>query len=282
MKSKDLLLLFNKPIDFMKVIPVSAPKIDSINVKIDQINQSISSLQKKQVVLQDSIIYLNKALEKSEIKTSFFSDQLSFQLFWFSLILGLIGLISWKSLITPLSKKIDDLITDMLDVKNSFIPDQINKLQENVDQKIQSLDNDLFDVEEKIDSTNLLTLNAVAQLHLIGSNWLFYFLYRLKIVNHHFDMDDYEDEEVEPKIIKILKDLHSVAIGEKLNIEKMKPVNVEVISILGRILKEDCHHEIKTITQKIIDLINVVEPNPETSFDAYINDNSSPKSKPAT
>ncbi len=266
----------------MKVNHVSVSSIDSINIKINQINQSMSYLQKKQIVLQDSIIYLNKALEKSEIKSGFFSDQLNYQLFWFSLFLGVIGLVSWKSLITPLSKSISNLTTDILEVKDSIIPNQISQLQKNSDQTIQNLENQLYDVEEKIDSTKLLTLNAVAQLHSMNRNWLLYFLYKLKIVNHHFDIDEYEDEEVESKIIEILTDLHYVAIGEELNIEKMKPINVEVISILGRILKEDCHHEIKTITQKIIDSINVVATKPETSFDADINEHQSSKSKPAT
>ncbi|WP_392471357.1 hypothetical protein ACF3OC_08290 [Sphingobacterium cellulitidis] len=261
---------------------ISPSSIDSINYKMSQLNESIIALQRKQIILQDSITVLNNSIQKAGIKTEFYTDQLNFQLFWFSILLGLIGLVSWKSLIAPLEKKIGTYSNTLKTIRETELPTLETSIKNNIDEKSIKLENELFDINSKVNETTLLTLQSVTEVHSINRNWRLYFLYRLKVINHHFDIDDYDEKEIEPKIINSLQDLLAVAIGENLNIDRMKPINIEVIKILSRVMSEDCHIDIKNLTQRILDTINISENKPETSYDVDINDKSTSTPKPPT
>ncbi|WP_433863180.1 hypothetical protein [Sphingobacterium thalpophilum] len=85
--------------------------IDSLQTKITLLESQFTKLHSEHKVLLDSLRSLNTTIKVADIKTSFFTDQLAFQLFIFSCILGVLTLISWASIFRPFQNKIKKLST---------------------------------------------------------------------------------------------------------------------------------------------------------------------------
>lgn len=241
--------------------------IDSINNTIKNLEQKISSFEKNNQVLRDSVNNLTKVIQNAGVKTEFYTDQLNFQLFWFSLILGVIGFISWKSYITPLINKINITTDELSKLNNETLPNNKKEIDELIVDKMIPTDNDLQDLTDDNNRKYHFLLTSLSQTFLIQNNYLFYFFYKLKIIEHYFHIDDYEDNNIEEIIIKDLEDLLLVAKNEKIRTGTMGKINIEVLAIFSKIIETDCHHKIKSISEDIIKIINTPLKSPETSYD---------------
>jgi hypothetical protein len=76
---------------------LNSVKFDALTAKINTLDSQFNVIRKSHILLQDSLKTLNKTLLEADIKTSFFTDQLAFQL----LVLGLAF-----TVLVPLKKKI--------------------------------------------------------------------------------------------------------------------------------------------------------------------------------
>lgn len=85
--------------------------IDSLQTKITLLEIKFSKLSNEHKLVQDSLKNLEKTLQKADIKTEIFTDQLAFQLFIFSCIIGVLAFFSWASILRPFQNKIKRLLT---------------------------------------------------------------------------------------------------------------------------------------------------------------------------
>jgi hypothetical protein len=89
---------------------LNSVKFDALTAKINTLDSQFNVIRKSHILLQDSLKTLNKTLLEADIKTSFFTDQLAFQLLVlglaFTILLTFIALFSWTKVLVPLKKKI--------------------------------------------------------------------------------------------------------------------------------------------------------------------------------
>ncbi|WP_293925437.1 hypothetical protein [Sphingobacterium sp. UBA6320] len=120
-----------------KIINPDSISIESLTEKLNGLQSQFTALEKKHSVLQDSIQSLNQTIIRADIKTNFFTDQLAFQLFCFSVVLVCIGYFSWKYILDPINSKIDNLNNDITNIKNEFIPESLKEIHDKQDTIVQ-------------------------------------------------------------------------------------------------------------------------------------------------
>lgn len=231
----------------------------------------ISSIEKNNLALRDSVDNLTKIIQKADIKTSFFSDQLSFQLYVVSFFVAIAGLVSWKSLLSPFANKVNKAIEDIKRLNQNVIPENINKIEEKikemlekVDAKIESSTNNLENQIDKVNSRAndimFKSLESSVRIFSINQRWHDYFYYKLKTVEFLFSIDEFDAPDSDRNIVKILEELEDVLIKENLEFKNMTAINNDIFNILDNILAEHCDQSIKYIAQKIFDKISTPSP----------------------
>ena len=109
----------------------AALKLDSLSLKLTELQTKVEALTATNKVIRDSVKALDRTIIEANIKTSFFTDQLAFQLFCFSVGLILLGFFSWKFILNPFNVKIEE-------IKKKVIPnlfDQIANKQKEISEE---------------------------------------------------------------------------------------------------------------------------------------------------
>ncbi|WP_286883454.1 MULTISPECIES: hypothetical protein [Sphingobacterium] len=100
-----------------KVINQTSVSIDSLQEKITLLESNFKKLTAEHKVVLDSLKSFDKTLQKSEIATTFYDTHLSTYTsnFWgiITIVLFIIGIVSWKAFLVPYNKKLEDLKVEL-------------------------------------------------------------------------------------------------------------------------------------------------------------------------
>lgn len=183
--------------------------IDTLDQKITLMQSEISLLKSKNLVISDSLKTLNETLKAADLKTSFYSDQLSFQLFWFSIFLALIGFFSWKWIIDPINNSVYRLGTKEFPALKSFIKNKLRIEKEN-QRKFNLI------INEKLNEARADNYRSIALFFVNIGNPSYSFFYSLKLIYHNNrTLKEPEDK----KTLSILKNLLKYSHQKDFNIE---------------------------------------------------------------
>lgn len=105
--------------------------------------------------LQSKILVLENTLKESNIKATFFSDLLTFQLFVFSTVLVLLGFFSWGFILRPMQIKLKTL-TD------KTIPKLVSDVKEEKDKEIKEVKSQYDDLRKLVYKGYISTLRQNA------------------------------------------------------------------------------------------------------------------------
>lgn len=120
-----------------KVINQTGVSFDSLQAKLTLLEKQFSNLTTEHKSVLDSLRSLDKTIQKADIKTDFFSDQLAFQLFIFSCIIAVLAFFSWALILRPFQNKIKEISTVTIpkldvDLKQEFA-DRFNNLNKDIE-----------------------------------------------------------------------------------------------------------------------------------------------------
>ncbi|MGV6946994.1 hypothetical protein [Sphingobacterium kyonggiense] len=186
--------------------------IDSLNAKILLMQNELSSLKVQNKGISDSLKTLNETLTDAKIKTSFFTDQLAFQLFCFSIILVVIGLFSWKWIITPLETKINEILTNN-------IPDLEKSVNEKLSEEISKIEKQSIDIRKQAINGHAWALKAL-QLQTLGNKdykaSLMFCLRELRIAALHVEITNQNEGRIKQTIDNSFKLIrtHNITINK--------------------------------------------------------------------
>lgn len=230
--------------------------IDSLTKKLEFIDKQLIALENKQIVLQDSISQLHKTLERSNIKSEFFSDQLSFQLFWFSLILAIVGLVSWSAIVTPIRKR-------LLKIEKDIVPNAVKDASDKIESKLTDFEERFHEISYNASEGISWGLKSLKVFFMRENDFMSAFLFGLRHVNLYF-LDGIVKEN-ENRIITDLQELEEFVLNQNIRLSQFKEYSEEVVTMLKRVKTETDINEICDFGFTIMQLL---EKQPETSFDA--------------
>lgn len=160
-----------------KVINQNGVSIDSLHAKLTFLETKFSKLSNEHKLLQDSLKNLDKTLQKADIKTDFFTDQLGFQLFWFSVILAVLSWLSWKTFLDPIQKEVDNL-------GKKTIPDLRNETKDFMETELKRIDELSKDLSKTVENTVNSNYRAFAVQSSEAKKYHYLVLYGIKTVYH--------------------------------------------------------------------------------------------------
>jgi len=166
-----------------KVINQNGVSVDSLQAKLTLLETKFSKLSNEHRLVQDSLRSFDKTLQKADIKTEIFTDQLAFQLFWFTVVLALLGFFSWKYILDPFQKQIEEL-------KTKTIPELKKETRDFMDEEFKRIDDLSIKLSRTIETTVNANYRAFA-VQCLESNRLNYLtLYGLRSVHAITKLND--------------------------------------------------------------------------------------------
>ncbi|MGN5953196.1 hypothetical protein ACP6L2_01140 [Sphingobacterium lactis] len=151
--------------------------IDSLNAKILLMQNELSSLKVQNKGISDSLKTLNETLIAAELKTGFFTDQLSFYTSWFTIVLAAISFFSWKLYLEPIKKKLNDL-------EEFKLPNSILEIENKFNSEISTINNNIARLAETSANQYGISLYAKVQLHEDKHEFIKIFETKVNIIYH--------------------------------------------------------------------------------------------------
>jgi hypothetical protein len=213
--------------------------------------------------LKQSIVYLNSRLDSlskhtqiNEIGQNFFSDAISRDLYMFSTIVVIAGLVSWASIagMLTLHKHKVDKATRL----------EIAKLSNTVDERINSITDSLKETVYNVNRSMYFTFVEGEDPH--GS-----FTWAMSSAAALFDFQGYDDlPTLQIWLGIIIKDLQSIDVG---SITDNDVVFTDSLPILEKVDNEEIQEMVKKIKKEMLHLIySKPQPPDDLMEDAQVID----------
>lgn len=170
----------------------SGSAIDSINAKMILMQNELSSIKSKNIAISDSLKTLNETILKADIKTSLFSDQLSFQLFCFSILLVAISFFSWRWIIDPINVKLRNLKKKIISVENNKLPKLKVSILEQNQNTINELKSDFKNLQDRTNISMSWGLKSMLLIHQSNQDYNGQALFLCRLLNLVLEDNSYE------------------------------------------------------------------------------------------
>ncbi|WP_286894986.1 MULTISPECIES: hypothetical protein [Sphingobacterium] len=224
---------------------------DSTNEHLMDLQNQFNQLKIKHQILQDSITILNKSIERAGIKTEFYTDQLNFQIFWFSLFIAAAGFISWGFLRKNIESQISDKIDKSISDNNMILDDKLEKLSERYLNELIESENGIFDYQNIYLDNIIWLFNRNIEGYKNRKNWKELLINYNKKINLIYKLD----EELKFKF-----DVTTSLIDIKNILTKIIPTNFDGLPVLkltiDMIIENTDYDENRTIANEIMDIIS--------------------------
>lgn len=233
--------------------------IDSLENNFTSLSATIDNLKSQNKALSDSLKILNDSIIKAGVKTDFYSDQLNSQLFWFSLILALIGLFSWKSFLTPLISRLQTIETET-------IPNNIQQIKDDLTNKIEKFENDYQGLHDRTSEAISWGLRASRYFYQKEEKWAVAILFAMRHIDLYF-IDDIIDYQMD-SFLKEVKSVYDLLEDNKDNINNFLGFEDEILKIINKVKIEESSPEINDLGFKISEIFHSIIKQPETGLEA--------------
>ena len=208
--------------------------IDSLNAKMVLMQNELSSLKSKYIIISDSAQMLNSKVVEYNIKSAFFTDQLSFYTAWFAIILAALGFFSWKWIIDPINKDINDITTKEMPKLEETIKELLLTETEVINKTSDTL------LKQAING-HTWALKAL-QLHYFEKkqykSTLIFCLRELRIIANHVNLDDKNIGRVNSSITKIFELVRNHKLSLSLYTQKEQNHILEIGTDINSSQKE--------------------------------------------
>lgn len=205
---------------------------------INQAGVSVDSLQAKILILENTI-------KEANIKTSFYSDQLAFQLFVFSAILAVLGFISWRSFIKPPLDKLKNL-------EEERIPKLIKAVTDEKNQQIDSLKKEYDNLKSLVYKSYLTQLrtNVVSSESMGFPEAAVNLLVQYLALNFKFQKENINKD----RFRQDLNYAYELLTTKPINFVTLRDIESELEDFLSFIIKNG-DHEISILALRVLDKI---------------------------
>lgn len=131
---------------------------------------------------------MNETLLEAKIKTSFFTDQLSFQLFCFSILLAAIGFFSRKLYLEPLKNK-------LINLEETKLPKFELEIENKLSSEISTINNNLTKLTETTANQYGISLYEKVQYHKDKHEFIKVFEAQINLINYNLFVLQYSADE---------------------------------------------------------------------------------------